>query len=228
MNIAFNRFKHNDKAESKPSDSFETFAKALSITGKYTKSQMQRQRRRESFRPDAVGAYLDSTNIRERYGHRQMNVYLCFVLFQKKSYQMTFGVSRNTLLITAGLVWLIAGANILRIGIGCWLGTTHYWVYKILEATAVFIVFFAFIFNRLYLKHTRRIRQKKEKNCPFAFFDVKGWIIMTAMMTMGIVIRQRSLLPDIFIAVFYTGLSLALILTSARFVFFWWKNRHAE
>ena len=111
---------------------------------------------------------------------------------------MTFGVSRNTLLLTAGLVWLIAGANILRIGIGYWLGTTQYWIYKILEATAVFVFFFGFIFNRLFLKHTQRIAHKKEKNCPFAFFDVKGWIMMTAMMTMGIVIRRQALLPEHF------------------------------
>lgn len=141
---------------------------------------------------------------------------------------MTFGVSRNTLLITAGVVWLIAGANILRIGIGCWLGTTYYWVYKFLEAAAVFIVFAGFIFNRLFLKHTERITQKKEKNCPFAFFDAKGWIMMTAMMTLGIVIRRQALLPDIFIAIFYTGLSLALMITGVRFLFFWWKNKSGK
>lgn len=158
----------------------------------------------------------------------QISLYLC-IAFHTTTFAptlMTFGVSRNTLLLTAGLVWLIAGANILRIGIGCWLGTTHYGLYMILEATAVFVFFFGFIFNRLFLKHTQRIAHKKEKNCPFAFFDVKGWIMMTAMMTMGIVIRRQALLPDIFIAVFYTGLSLALAITGVRFILYWCKHRN--
>ena len=32
---------------------------------------------------------------------------------------MKYGVSSNTLLLTAGIVWLVAGINILRIGISC-------------------------------------------------------------------------------------------------------------
>lgn len=34
---------------------------------------------------------------------------------------MKYGVNRQILLITAGTVWIIAGANILRIGIVTWL-----------------------------------------------------------------------------------------------------------
>lgn len=83
----------------------------------------------------------------------------------------------------------------------------------------------AFIFHRLYKKHTLRISQKKGKHCPFSFFDVKGWIVMIGMIAMGIVIRTYHLLPDSFIAVFYTGLSLALLGTGLRFIWYWWRNR---
>ena len=47
MNIAFNRFKHNDKAESKPSDSFETFAKALYHGQIYEKSNAETKEERK-------------------------------------------------------------------------------------------------------------------------------------------------------------------------------------
>lgn len=33
---------------------------------------------------------------------------------------MRFGVSRKTLMVVAGIVWTVAGVNILRIGIDCW------------------------------------------------------------------------------------------------------------
>ena len=43
---------------------------------------------------------------------------------------MKYGVNRQILLITAGTVWIIAGANILRIGIVTWLNTSQDWMFK--------------------------------------------------------------------------------------------------
>ena len=48
---------------------------------------------------------------------------------------------------------------------------------------------------------------------------------MIGMIAMGIVIRTCHLLPDSFIAVFYTGLSLALLGTGLRFIWYWWRTR---
>jgi len=74
---------------------------------------------------------------------------------------MKYGVNRQILLITAGTVWIIAGANILRIGIVTWLNTSQDWMFKIGEATVVFLLFFVLVFRRLYYKHTQRIEQQK-------------------------------------------------------------------
>ncbi|MEY8707589.1 hypothetical protein AALK94_09700 [Bacteroides faecichinchillae] len=139
---------------------------------------------------------------------------------------MKYGVNRQFLLITAGIVWIIAGTNILRIGIVTWMNSTQDWMFKIGETTVIFLLFFVFIFRKLYYKHTRRIEEKKEdKNCPFSFFDVKSWIMMTFMIALGITIRSLHLLPDSFISVFYTGLSIALILTGILFICYWWQKR---
>ena len=167
---------------------------------------------------------------------------------------MKYGVNRKVLLITAGIVWMAAGANILRIGIVTWLTDSQYWLFKIGEATVVFLLFFLLVFKKLYYKHTKRIEQKihlisrvwrvirrtcshcsanrdmkkKEKNCPFSFFDVKGWIVMVFMITFGITIRSFHLLPDAFISVFYTGLSLALMSTGVLFIRYWWVSRKSN
>ena len=139
---------------------------------------------------------------------------------------MKYGVNRQILLIIAGTVWIIAGGNILRIGIVTWMNNSHDWMFKIGEATIVFLLFFVLIFKRLYYKHTRRIEQKKEtRNCPFSFFDVKSRIIMIFMISLGITIRSFHLLPESFISVFYTGLSIALILTGILFIRYWWLKR---
>lgn len=82
---------------------------------------------------------------------------------------MKYGVNRKVLLITAGIVWIIAGANILRIGIVTWLSDSEYWLFKIGEATIVFLLFFLFVFKKLYYKHTRRIEREKRQELPFFF-----------------------------------------------------------
>ena len=55
---------------------------------------------------------------------------------------MKYGVNRQVLLITAGIVWIIAGANLLRIGIVTWLNDSRHWHFKVGEATVVFLLFF--------------------------------------------------------------------------------------
>lgn len=136
-----------------------------------------------------------------------------------------YGVEKNTLLITAGIVWMIAGCNILRIGITTWCQEADVSILNIILAICVFIIFFCFIFKNQFLKHTTRISKKKSGNsCPFSFFDVKSWLIMCFMIGLGIVIRSCQLLPPNFIAIFYTGLSLALILTGILFIRYRWTN----
>ena len=62
---------------------------------------------------------------------------------------MRYGVSKYTLLITAGIIWLIAGINILQIGITYWFHTSHYWLFKICEASLIFLLFFRLIFHKV-------------------------------------------------------------------------------
>lgn len=137
---------------------------------------------------------------------------------------MRFGVGRKTLMIVAGIVWTVAGANILRIGIDRWAQVSGGFVLMLLGAVAVFAAFHYMVFSRMFHKHKRRISQKGDSNCPMGFFDARGWIIMAFMITLGVSIRRYELMPLWFIALFYTGLSSALVLTGIRFLFsskFW-------
>ncbi len=68
-------------------------------------------------------------------------------------------------------------------------------------------------------------RKRKPVTALFLFFDVKSWIIMIFIISLGITIRSFHLLPDSFISVFYTGLSIALILTGILFIRYWWLKR---
>lgn len=130
---------------------------------------------------------------------------------------MRFGVGRKTLMVVAGIVWTVVGVNILRIGIDCWVQVSGGFVLMLLGAVAVFAAFHYMVFSRMFHKHKRRISQKGDSNCLMGFFDVRGWIIMAFMITLGVSIRRYELMPLWFIAPFYTGLSSALVLTGIRF-----------
>ena len=138
---------------------------------------------------------------------------------------MRYGVARRTLLITAGIVWIIAGGNILRIGVVTWMSDNENWLFRVGEVIIVFLLFFHLVFKKLYYKHTRRISQKSDKSCPFSFFDVKGWIVMAVMITFGIIARNLGWFPESFISFFYTGLSLALMFTGCLFIRQWWLQK---
>lgn len=114
-------------------------------------------------------------------------------------------VKRGTLLLLACLIWCAAGFNILRIGLMSY--PSYLTMLNFLLSVLVFAVFQQFIFGKLVKKHTARISGYLEERQFFLkFFDAKSFLIMAVMMTGGIVLRTSGLVPERFIAVFYTGL----------------------
>lgn len=126
-------------------------------------------------------------------------------------------VQKQFLLLVAGLVWGFAGFNILRIGIQAY---AHYWsIWNLLLSTAVFVVFQCMVFQKLVRKHTQRITgYEEDQQFILKFFDVKSFCIMAFMMTFGIALRHTGWCPEVFIAVFYTGLGCSLCLAGILFL----------
>lgn len=121
-----------------------------------------------------------------------------------------FSVKKRTLLAIAGCVWLIAGINVIRFGILSYKKLSTVSGLSVLLTVCVFIVFAAMFF-KMSMKHNKRIHAYREAYRPvWHFFDLKSYIIMAIMMGGGIWLRNSGLLPDFFIAVFYTGLGAAL------------------
>lgn len=89
--------------------------------------------------------------------------------------------------------------------------------YHILLSAVVFSLF-GMMFYKMSMKHTKRISGYTEPTPPFwNFFDIKAYCIMAFMMGGGIWLRCSGLVPDTFIAVFYTGLGIALGLADVLF-----------
>ena len=84
-----------------------------------------------------------------------------------------FSVHKNTLILIAGIVWAIAGFNIVRIGLVSYQGNFTWW--RVLLSIAVYTVFQVFIFGKMVKKHTERILlYEDERQNVFRFFDTKS------------------------------------------------------
>lgn len=133
-------------------------------------------------------------------------------------------VATDKLLLIAGAVWMAAGINIAAIGLGAIThGHAAWWV--LLGTFAVFLLFHIMVFQKMVRKHAERIRGYEEDRKHFwHFFDKKGYIIMAVMMGGGIALRASGLLPEGFIAFFYTGLGAALAIAGASFLVSYFKG----
>lgn len=126
-------------------------------------------------------------------------------------------VQKQTLILIAGIVWAIAGFNIVRIGLVAYQGNFTWW--RALLSVAVYAVFQIFIFGKMVGKHTNRILQyEEERQNFFRFFDTKSYLIMVFMMTLGIGLRVSGVVPNGFIAYFYTGLGASLLTAGVLFI----------
>ena len=126
-------------------------------------------------------------------------------------------VQKNTLILIAGIVWAIAGFNIVRIGLVAYEGNFTWW--RALLSVAVYAIFQLFIFGKMVQKHTDRIlNYKEERQNFFRFFDTRSYLIMAFMMTLGIGLRVSGVVPNTFIAFFYTGLGASLLTAGVLFL----------
>ncbi len=132
---------------------------------------------------------------------------------------------KKNLLLIASMIWCIAGFNILKIGVEVY--PKYINVRNIVMSFAVFGISQIFIFGKLVIKHTKRIMSYDDEYQLFIkFFDIPSFIIMGIMITGGILLRAFKIVPEIFIAVFYSGLGASLFLAGILFgvKFFTAKN----
>lgn len=126
-----------------------------------------------------------------------------------------FCVKRRTLLLIAGIVWMIAGFNVARLGVLSYLTIERKW-YLYFLSIVVFSLF-SVMFFKMSKKHTKRILGYEEYRPFWNFFDLKAYLIMSCMMSGGIGFRAAGIFPEIFIAFFYSGLGFALALAGVVF-----------
>lgn len=141
------------------------------------------------------------------------------------NHRTIFHVKKRTLLAVAGFVWLMAGFNVARLGILSYQNIKVTLLHILLSVLA--FAAFGTMFFKMSIKHTKRIKGYEEEFRPvWHFFDKKSYLIMAFMMGGGIWLRSSGIAPEVFIAVFYTGLGLALSLAGVLFGIFFLKYKN--
>ena len=134
-----------------------------------------------------------------------------------------YEVPKRTLLILAGIIWMIAGFNVVRLGIISYKLIEMKWFLPVLSV--IIFMLFGMMFYKMTQKHSKRIMNYKEEYRPiWNFFDIKSYIIMAVMMGGGIGFRNAGVFPDIFVAFFYTGLGCALFLAGVCFMIVFFRK----
>ena len=135
-------------------------------------------------------------------------------------------ISTNKLMLVAGIVWAIAGANIANIGLTAYRHDWGWVIWALLVGSAViFVLFHSRIFQKMVGKHAERIRgYEEDRTHVLKFFDKKGYVVMASMMAFGIALRASGVVPEWFVAFFYTGLGAALAVAGASFALRYLKS----
>jgi len=131
------------------------------------------------------------------------------------------GVPKRYLMLLAAFVWTFAGAMLLYKG-SVFLKQSggHLWLKLIISAIAG-TLFYMGMFSKISLKHARRIiNLKPDKPCLFSFFNVKSYILMSVMISLGIFLRTSALVPVTYLSVLYVTMGIPLFSSAFRFYYF--------
>ena len=127
---------------------------------------------------------------------------------------------KRILVFLAGFAWICAGTVLLSFS-AAWLnGFFTNGSLKFTGAGALLaLAIHHFGFLKVVDKNLGRLLPVTEPKCLFSFISWKSYIIIIVMITMGFLLRH-SPIPKPMLSVLYTGIGLALILSSVRYMRF--------
>lgn len=135
-------------------------------------------------------------------------------------------VSRRFLLAIAGIFWSFAGGMLMFCGFTGLLSEAKYLIPEIIFSIACGFAFYFLLFSKISRKHIRRILGlKPERPCLFSFFNVRSYILMTVMITSGILLRKSDILNHQILFSIYLCMGVPLLLSSIKFYYYWFTNK---
>lgn len=130
---------------------------------------------------------------------------------KEKKKHLFCNMKTKSLAFIAGIIWLIAGFNVCRIGVVSWMSLDTISPFMII-GSIITLILFSIMFVKMLFKNVKRFRKIDiRKRKMWDVMPVKSYVIMIFMITFGILLRRCPLVPPSFIASFYVGLGMALM-----------------
>lgn len=130
------------------------------------------------------------------------------------------GVPKWVLIFLGAFLWGFASYRILKTGIDfIEKRAFNHWLNYLIGIIG-FVPFFLFVFRKVSIKYLRRIKKLDQKYpCAFSFFDLQGYLIMTGMISMGIIISGWEMIPELYKGTFFISLGLSLLASAVFYIY---------
>lgn len=128
--------------------------------------------------------------------------------------------SRRNLLFIAVLVWTFAGGMLLTRGILMGKIDKEDFLMRIGFSIIGGALFYRFLFSRISKKHVLRIVQLINVHpCIFSFFNLRSYLMMIGMISLGILLRKAGIVPPYYLSILYVTMGIPLLVSSVRFYY---------
>lgn len=133
---------------------------------------------------------------------------------------LTPRTSKRNLLFVAAFIWTFAGGMLLTRGIMMLAIDRDFLLIRLIISTIGGFLFFWFLFSKISKKHVERIIGLKiDRPCTFSFFNVRSYIMMTLMISMGVFLRKSGVVPPFYLSVLYVTMGIPLFISAFRFYY---------
>jgi hypothetical protein len=127
-------------------------------------------------------------------------------------------VHQKALILIAGSIWSCVGILLINISFR-WVALLSY--SELFIAVGIGLVSAIFIsiygFKIIAQKNISRIALLPERACIFAFIKWETYFLIIIMISMGVFLRTSNIIPEIFLVVIYSGIGLALFISSFEY-----------
>jgi hypothetical protein len=123
---------------------------------------------------------------------------------------------RETLVLVAGIVWLLVGLTLVSVAVVWLFGSSRWAVIPALGGAVAGYTIYRLGFSHLARNNLIRIyaqAPQKDKVCVFAFQNIRSYFLVVIMMALGYGLRHSGI-PKNYLAPIYIAIGLALTLSS--------------
>ncbi len=129
------------------------------------------------------------------------------------------GAPKAALIALGAALWGFAAYRILKMGFIFIERHALHHIVNYLVGIAGFVPFFLLVFRKVSKRYINRIKNLPQRRpCIFAFFDLRGYILMTFMITMGIMVSHWKVIPELYKGTFFISLGLSLLASSIFYI----------